>query len=157
MNVEFLLGTIFRSALRNGMSQKKVKGASFVTNVEKDDLLTRLSSKFTLPTLATAAETEALKLKVKKWSLKKMAQQFNNHKKKLYNYYIKKKTPLEFTGPLEKQQDHWEAFMEYKESALALERSRKNKANAAKKIYHHTMGSVDTRLPCRSGIKRTLT
>jgi hypothetical protein len=52
--------------------------------------------------LATAAETEELKLKVKKWSLKKMAQLFNNHKKKLHNYYIKKKTPPEFTGPLEK-------------------------------------------------------
>jgi hypothetical protein len=34
-----------------------------------------------------------------------------------------------------------EAFLENKESSLALERSRKNKANAAKKIYHHTMGS----------------
>jgi hypothetical protein len=91
--------------------------------------------------LATAAETEALKLKVKKWPLKKMAQLFNNHKKKLYNYYIKKKTPPEFTGPLEKQRDNWEGFLEYKESTLALERSRKNKANAAKKIYHHKMGS----------------
>jgi hypothetical protein len=46
-----------------------------------DDLWTRLSSKFTLPTLATAELIEALKLKVQKWSLKKMAQQFNNHKK----------------------------------------------------------------------------
>jgi hypothetical protein len=91
--------------------------------------------------LATATETEALKLKVKKWALKKMAQQFNNHKKKLYNNYIKNKTPPEFIGPLEKQRDHWEAFLEYKESAVALERSRKNKANVAKKIYHHTMGS----------------
>jgi hypothetical protein len=60
---------------------KKVKGASFVTNTEKDDLWTRLSSKFNLPTLATVELTEALKLKVKKWALKKMAQQFNNHKK----------------------------------------------------------------------------
>jgi hypothetical protein len=85
---------------------KKNKGASFVTDEEKDDLWARLSSKFTLLTLATSAETQELKLKVKKWSLKKMAQLFNNHKKKLYNYYIKKKTPLEFTGPLEKQRDH---------------------------------------------------
>jgi hypothetical protein len=85
---------------------KKVKGASFVIDKEKDDLWSRLSSKFTLPTLATAVETEALKLKVKKWSLKKMAQLFNNHKKKLYNYYIKKNTPPEFTGQLEKQRDH---------------------------------------------------
>jgi hypothetical protein len=53
---------------------KKVKGASFVTDAEKDDLWPRVSSKFTLPTLATAAEIEALKLKVKKWSLNKMAQ-----------------------------------------------------------------------------------
>jgi hypothetical protein len=62
---------------------KKVKGASFVTNAEKDDLWTRLSSKFTLPMLATVEVTEVLKLKVKKWALKKMAQQFNNHKKRL--------------------------------------------------------------------------
>jgi hypothetical protein len=79
---------------------------SFVTNAEKEDLWTRLSSKFTLPTLTTSELTEALKLKVKKWPLKKMAQQFNNHKKKLYNNYIKKKTPPEFTGALEKQQNH---------------------------------------------------
>jgi hypothetical protein len=52
---------------------KMVKGASFVTNGEKDDLWTRLSSKFTLPMLATAELTEALKLKVKKWAIKKMA------------------------------------------------------------------------------------
>jgi hypothetical protein len=71
---------------------KKVKGACFVTNAEKDDLWTHLSSKFTLPTLATTVEIEALKLKVEKWALKKMAQQFNNHKKKLYNNYIKNKT-----------------------------------------------------------------
>jgi hypothetical protein len=121
---------------------KKVKGASFVTNTKKDDLWTRLSSKFTLPTLATTGEMEALKLKVKKWALKKMAQQFNNRKKKLYNNYIKNKKPPEFTGSLGKQWDHWETFLEYKESTVALERSRKNKANAAKKIYHHTMGSA---------------
>jgi hypothetical protein len=95
---------------------KKVKGASFVTNTEKDDLWTRLSSQFTLPTLATVELTEALKLKVKKWALKKMAQQFNNRKKKLYENYIKNKTPPEFTGPLEKQRDHWETFLQYKES-----------------------------------------
>jgi hypothetical protein len=91
--------------------------------------------------LATIELTEALKLKVKKWALKKTSQQFNNHEKKLYNNYIKNKTPSEFTGPLEKQRDYWEAFLQYKESEVAKERSRKNKANAIKKIYHHTMGS----------------
>jgi hypothetical protein len=42
--------------------------------------------------LATAVITEALKLKVKKWSLKNMAQQFNNYKKKLYNNYQEEDT-----------------------------------------------------------------
>jgi hypothetical protein len=72
---------------------KKVKEASFITNAKKDDLWTRISSTLTLPMLATAELTEALKLKVKKWVLKKMAQQFSNHKKKLYKNYIKKNTP----------------------------------------------------------------
>jgi hypothetical protein len=133
---------------------KKVKGASFITNTEKDDLWTRLSSKFTLPTLATAAQKGTLKLKVKKWALKKMAQQFNNHKKKLYNNDIKNKTTPEFTSPLQKQRDHWEAFVQYKELAVASERSRKNMANAAKKIYHIPWGQVATRLLCWGGIKR---
>jgi hypothetical protein len=32
--------------------------------------------------------------------------------------------------------------MQYKESEVGKEISQKNKANAAKNIYHHTMGST---------------
>ena len=50
-----------------------------------------------------------------------------------------KKAP-EFTCTLERQLAHWPAFLEYKDSEVAKERSAKNKENAAKKIYHHNMG-----------------
>jgi hypothetical protein len=78
--------------------------------------------------------------KVKKWTLSKMTLQFNNWKKRLYKEFVnKEKTPV-FTGAYEKIKDHWDAFVEYKTSEAAKERSKINKKNAAKKKYHHTMG-----------------
>jgi hypothetical protein len=46
----------------------------------------------------------------------------------------------EFTGPNEFLRDHWDAFVEYKESELGKLRSKKNQLNAAKKKYHHKLG-----------------
>jgi hypothetical protein len=44
--------------------------------------------------------------KVKKWTLSKMALQFNNWKKRLYKEFVdKEKTPV-FTGAYEKIKDH---------------------------------------------------
>ena len=37
--------------------------------------------------------------------------------------------------------DQWDEFVEYKASSVAVERSEKNKANAAKKKYHHVLGT----------------
>ena len=82
---------------------------------------------------------EKKKDKVKQWTLKKMATQFNNWKKTLWMKYGKK-TP-EFTGHLEKIKDVWTEFVAYKKSATAVARSDKNKANAAKKKYHHRLGT----------------
>jgi hypothetical protein len=84
---------------------------------------------------------ELTKQKVREWALKKMATQFNNRKKRIWNAYIKagRKAP-EFTGPIENLRDHWDSFVEYKESELGKLRSAKNKKNVAKKVYHHTMG-----------------
>ena len=72
--------------------------------------------------------TDRQRLKVKDFALKKLTTQFQSFKKRLYSDYIKekKKTP-EFTGALEKIKDQWDAFVEYKESEEALERSRKIK------------------------------
>jgi hypothetical protein len=58
----------------------------------------------------------------------------------LYKEFVdKEKTPV-FTGAYEKIKDYWDAFVEYKTLEVAKKRSEKNKKNAAKKKYHHTMG-----------------
>ena len=85
---------------------------------------------FTLPP-EVDEQNKVIERKVKEWTLKKMATQFCNHKKRLYkDYILKNKTPT-FTGALEKIKDHWDAFVEYKTSAEALKRSEINKKNAA--------------------------
>ena len=70
-----------------------------------------------------------------------MAIAFNNHKKTIWADYLKadKKTP-EFTGTLERQRPHWDDFVTFKESEKFQERSRKNKLNAEKKLWHHRLG-----------------
>jgi hypothetical protein len=45
-----------------------------------------------------------------------------------------------FEGYLAKQANHWKVFKEYKESEDAKNLSEKNKKNANKKKYHHTLG-----------------
>ena len=69
--------------------------------------------------------TEAKKDKLKAWALKKIAEQFQTFKKKIWGKYKKTKETPTFTGALEKQKDHWNAFKVYKESSEALERSAK--------------------------------
>jgi hypothetical protein len=70
-----------------------------------------------------------------------MAAQFNNHKKRLWTAYVNadRQAP-EFIGPNENLRDHWDAFVEYKESKLGKLRSKKNQLNATNKKYHHTLG-----------------
>jgi hypothetical protein len=78
--------------------------------------------------------------KVKKWTLSKMALQFNNWKKRLYKEFIDKEKTLVFTGAYEKIKDHWDTFVEYKTLEAAKKMLEINKKNATKKKYHHTMG-----------------
>ena len=86
---------------------------------------------FTLPDHFTDADVQ----KVKDAALRKMAIAFNTHKKTVWANFLaaKRKTP-EFTGTLEKQREHWDDFVKFKDSELSKERSIKNKANAAKKM-----------------------
>ena len=118
----------------------KVAGVSYVNERLKDVLWDKLIAHFTLPVLDSPGKTTAMTNKVKHFALKKMAEQFNNYKNRLYREYVKNKKAPDFSGTLERQRDHWKSFLEYKESVLAKERSKKNKINAAKKIYHHKMG-----------------
>ncbi|KAK1653478.1 hypothetical protein QYE76_071283 [Lolium multiflorum] len=85
-------------------------------------------------------ELNSIQRRVKKWALKKMAMQFNDYKKKLDNFFVKKKKTPDFNGPYEKIKDHWEAFVKFKTSERAKTRLDTNKKNAANKMYFHTMG-----------------
>ena len=114
---------------------------SYVDQRSKDALWDTLLSHFNLPPECDGEEGLSRRMKVKEWALKKMATQFQSFKKRLYNEYIKKNKTPEFTGPLEKQKHHWAGFVAYKASPVALQRSEKNKKNAAKKKYHHVMGT----------------
>ena len=70
-----------------------------------------------------------------------MAIAFNTHKKTVWANYLaaERKTP-EFTGTLEKQREHWDDFVTFKDSELSKEWSIKNKANVAKKTQFHRLG-----------------
>ena len=115
--------------------------ASFVSERSKTALFVKLMEHFTLPECDTEETEKEMRAAVKHWALKKMAEAFNAYKKRLWKEYRKKKTIPKFEGPLEKQKKHWPAFLAYKQSAKGQKRSEKNAANAAKKKYHHTMGS----------------
>jgi hypothetical protein len=68
---------------------------------------------------------------------------------RLWKNYLKKKEVLVFEGYLAKQANHWKALKEYKESEDAKNLSEKNKKNADKKKYHHTLGpgGYETTIP----------
>ena len=103
---------------------------TFVDKNQKDLLWDTLMEHFTLPDHFTEADVQ----KVKDAALRKMAIAFNTHKKTVWANYLanERKTP-DFKGTLEKQREYWANFVKFKESELSKERSRKNKANAAKK------------------------
>jgi hypothetical protein len=78
--------------------------------------------------------------KVKKFTLKKMAEAFQGYNKMLYAKYVtKKKTPI-FEGAYEKLREQWPKFVAYKDSERAKEMSLKTKENDEKKTYHHVLG-----------------
>ena len=86
--------------------------------------------------------SEDKKDKVKQWTLKKMATQFQTWKKNLWkNYVAAEEQDPEFTGPLEKLQNDWPAFVKQRKSEAAVARSEINKVNDGKKTHHHTLGT----------------
>lgn len=121
-------------------------GVTFVSDRVKNSLFDKLMTHFTLPPCDNEEQAKEMLENVKHWSLKKMAEAFNAYKKRLWNEYETEKRAPIFEGPLEKQRQHWPSFLAYKESEEGKERSATNKANAAKKKYHHTMGSGGYRI-----------
>ena len=97
---------------------------------------------FTLPDHFTDADVE----KVKDAALRNMAVAFKNHKIHEWAKYVNggRKTQV-FEGTPEKQSAHWDDFVEFKDSEIAKERSRINKANAAKRISSISWSQVAMR------------
>jgi hypothetical protein len=123
-------------------------GVPYIGDAAKDKLFDRLMINFLLSRLDVNPDEEErakeeLLQRVKKLALIKMAEAFKNWKKKLYLNFVKlDKTPDFNQGGYAKLRHQWADFVKYKTSDKALERSRINKENAAKKVYHHNMGSA---------------
>ena len=91
--------------------------ASYVSDTTKDLIWGNLLPHFNLPENFTEGQKE----KVKEWTLKKMAVQFQRWKKKLWDKYGAEGS--EFSGRLEKLKDHWPAFKAYRYSSTYSSRS----------------------------------
>jgi hypothetical protein len=81
----------------------KAEGVSYLENRFKDVLWEKLISKFTLLVLESPSETDAMRAKVKHFALKKMAEQFNKYKNRIYRDFEKNGKAPSFTGTLEMQ------------------------------------------------------
>jgi len=79
--------------------------------------------------------------KLKDWTLKKMATQFQDYKTKLWKKYVKTEKIPDFDNHPTIRPHHWDAFVEYKLSTEGTEISVRNTGNAEKKKYTHRMGS----------------
>ncbi|KAJ1276786.1 hypothetical protein BS78_05G241900 [Paspalum vaginatum] len=89
-----------------------------VPKIQKEMLWDHVKQKFNIP-------QEHLK-KVEDWTLKKMADLFWGHKKKLYDAFQKHGKVPNF-NPFPKHRGHWEEFINYKQSEEAIEISAKAK------------------------------
>ena len=85
----------------------------YIDDVAKRSLLTKLMAHFNLvPAEEDADKKTEMEEAVKKFALKKMAELFKNHKKRLCSLIKKKKTP-DFNAGYEKVKDHWGEFVNY--------------------------------------------
>ena len=89
---------------------------TWVDDRAKQKLWESLMEHFTIPDYFTDADVQ----KVKNAALKKMAIAFNTHKKTVWANYLanERKTP-DFKGTLEKQREHWDDFVTFKDSELS--------------------------------------
>src|SRR4051812_38581886 len=95
-------------------------GVNYVDTRIKDALWHKLMEHFNLPD----SLSECQRNKVKEFALHKMADAFQTWKKRLWTEYNArgKKAP-KFKGIYEKVRNHWDAFIEYKTSISAMEKS----------------------------------
>jgi transcription elongation factor GreA-like protein len=103
-------------------NKKKDPEVSYVQDRQKDDLWNSLMTNFSLPPEEDPNKLVILQ-KVKAFALKKMAELFKNWKKLLNTKFVDKEKTPEFIGQYEKIKDQWPAFVAYKKSDKAKQRS----------------------------------
>jgi hypothetical protein len=106
-------------SVREWHKSKRADNTEYVTERYKESLWNDLMAHFNLPECEDEAAAIKLTAKVKQWTLKKMAKLFRVWKKKLWKNYLKTKEVPVFEGYVAKQENHWKAFKEYKESGDA--------------------------------------
>ena len=119
------------------LSAEEAAQGLYIDDVAKRSILNKLMSYFNIvPPEEDANEKAKMEKAVRDFALKKMAELFKNHKKRLRGFIKIKKTP-----DSEKVKDHWGEFVKYStESEEFKKRSATNKANAALKKYHQILG-----------------
>nr|CAE01965.2 OSJNBa0085H03.6 [Oryza sativa Japonica Group] len=116
---------------------KKLEGWHIITEVEEDGRPSAPAEAAKNYTFTLPVGTED---KMERWTLKKMAEQFQSFKGELYKKYILKgQTPNFDTFP--KLRDHRDEFVAYKTGEQGQAMMERNKENATKKKYHHHLGS----------------
>ncbi|KAM0900935.1 hypothetical protein ACQ4PT_020321 [Festuca glaucescens] len=118
----------------------EAEAGHYVDDVAKNNLWRRLMAYFNLPLEENVDRARQMEETVKEFALKKMAELFKNHKKRLHHDFVKQKKTPDFTGGYEKIKDQWPEFVKYTESEEFKKRSATNKANAALKKYHQITG-----------------
>jgi hypothetical protein len=135
------LGYLIRDRIPiNVREWKEKKGAphiSFVSNHDKDLVWRDVLLHFGLDT-----NDKELKKRVRDWSMKKMATQFQCWKKNLYNKFIKRNLTPDFSTQANvKLRPFWGEFVQFKTSEEGEKWVRRNQENARHKKYHHRLGS----------------
>ena len=139
--------------VREWNKPKGMEDNEYVAEMYKDGLWNDLMAHFTLPECQEEDDTAALRDKVKVFTLKKMAELFRQWKKTLWQQYQKTNSAPKFEGYLVKQKAYWDAFVKYKKSEDATEKSTRAKKMLRKINITISSGQGATRLPCQNGIK----
>jgi hypothetical protein len=92
---------------------------------------------------------------VRTWALQKGAIAFQSYKKRLNKDYIKKGLAPDFTKKgLPKLRDHWDSFVQYKQSLEAVKMIETNTINTSKERENFiSLGLEVTRWLCPNGIR----
>jgi hypothetical protein len=112
--------------IREWKKNKQRPEISYVSDRDKELVWGNVLQHFTLDT-----NDEQLKERVRDWSMKKMATQFQCYKKNLYNDYIKKNKTSDFNCKhFIKLRPFWDEFVQFKMLEEGQQRVRRNQENA---------------------------